>query len=83
MDEIKVEWVEEIPAPLPRPSPYDPIAEGVREGGKVAKIPVGEMSVHTLASRLRKRYPDLDVAARKEKTGERFIFIALKKKGKK
>jgi len=76
MTDISVEWVEEVPERL-WPSPYDELAQRVRESGKVAKLTSKEGSLHTLASRLRERYPDLEVKGRTTPDGY-FVFVYVK-----
>lgn len=73
MADIPVEWVEEIPEIL-HASPYDGVAERVRETGKVAKITSSKDSLHTLAGRLRNRYKDLKVKSRTTEDGY-YVFI--------
>ena len=78
MTDISVEWVEEVPERL-RPSPYDEIAEGVRESGKVAKITTSKGSLHTLANRLRHRktFNGLGIKGRTTPDGH-FVYVFTK-----
>lgn len=76
MTNISVEWVEEIPDRLSR-SPYDPIADQVRQTGKIAKIETTKGTMSTLANRLRNRYKDLEVKSRTTEDGF-FVFIETK-----
>ena len=73
MTDISVDWVDEVPERL-RTSPYDEIAERVRESSKVAKITTSKGSLHTLANRLRHRYPDLGIKGRTTSDGH-FVFV--------
>jgi hypothetical protein len=72
--DISVEWVDEVPERLFRGSPYDEVAEGVRESGRVAKLPTSKGSLHTLANRLRHRYKDLGVQGRTTADGH-YVYI--------
>lgn len=81
-----VDWVDEVPSrSQPRPTAYDGIAEEVRGSGRTAKVTSTEKEYNKLAQRLRERFTDLTVAARKI-GDEFFVFIspdAPEKKGKK
>lgn len=78
---IDYEMVDEIPERMKPSSQYDPVADTVRKTGRVAKITSSEGSLHTLASRLRGRYPDLEIKARTTEDGF-FVFISPKPNGK-
>lgn len=75
MSGINYELVDEVPERLKPSSQYDPVADAVRKTGRVAKITSSENSLHTLANRLRGRYPDLEVKARTAEDGY-FVFIS-------
>lgn len=71
-----VTWVDEVPSrSQPRPTAYDGIADEVRAKGMTAKVTSNEKEYNKLAQRLRERFTDLSVAARKIGT-EYFVFIS-------
>jgi uncharacterized membrane protein YfbV (UPF0208 family) len=76
LTDINVEWVDEVPERF-RATPFDEVAQRVRDTGNVAKITTTQTSVHTLATRLRKRFKDLDVTGRTTADGW-FVFIERK-----
>lgn len=76
----KIEWIDEVPSRRrdTEYSVYDPVAEKVRETGKVARIPCAtEKERNRIAGRLQTRYPDLRVATRTIDK-EYFVFLAQK-----
>ena len=77
MEELSVEWIEELPAQF-RPSPFDEIAQRVASTSEVAKIASTKNAVYTLASRLRKRYKAQKLGVKvtgRATHGGWFIFI--------
>jgi hypothetical protein len=81
LSDISYEMVDEIPDRKKPSSQYDPIADLVRKTGKVARVASSKGSLHTLASRLRGMYKDLDVKARTTEDGY-FVYLAPKTKEK-
>ena len=79
MSDISVEWLDEVPE-LYRSTPFDEVAQRVRDTGKVANISTTSKSLHTLAARLRKRFKDLKVEGRTLPDGW-FVYISEKEEG--
>lgn len=79
LTDVVVDWVDEVPERV-RVSPYDEVAERVRESGQIAKIKTSEGSLHTLAGRLRRRFTDLRVEGRKIPDEGYYVYMSRKEK---